>query len=278
MSEPIGSDRLPVIIATSGGNFGEPRGAYFDCDLENEEDCYARTTDSIDKLMIESAGVREPSVLCITTGSDPRLKDTEAFDTALADRFKRAGASSTEVMALTYYGPDDEEMKSQIGSADVIYISGGTSHLLNATLRRRGADELLREAAMGGTVLCGLSAGLCCWFSHVNSAVTFDDVVVTRGLGWHGALVAPHWDIEPMRHRPFHMSLLERPGLVGLAFDEHTGIEIRGDRYRLHSFAGGGKVRRGHYCEETGVYSFSELEFCTELKELEGIGIGSGIG
>lgn len=226
-----------TIIATSGGTFGEPRDTYFECGLPDGVSRYPALTKPIDSLVVEGARCIHPKVLCITTGSDPRLHNIPELGAALVERFKHAGAGAVEMMAITYYAPDDDEMRAAIESADVIYVSGGTSQLLNATLRRRGADWLLWRAAQRGTVLSGLSAGLCCWFSHVNSAVSTEgDVITTRGLGWFEALVAPHWDLEPKRHKPFHQTLLDNPGLVGLAFDEHTAIEIRGDKYRLHSF------------------------------------------
>ena len=177
------------------------------------------------------------------------------------------------MMMLTYYAPDDDEVEARIDAADIIYVSGGTSHLLVPTLRRRRVDELLAAAADRGTVLTGLSAGLCCWWSRTNSHVTPDHVTTTEGLGWFDALVAPHFDIEPNRHKPFHQFLLDNPGVVGLAFDEHTAIEIRGDQFRLHKFHTGGQVHRGHYDETTGHYTFEPVEVSAEFTPLDSLGI-----
>ena len=258
------------IIATSGGSFGEPRGTYFSCGADDAS-CYPEATTEIDKLVVQ-ASRSAPRVLCIMTGSDNRLKNTDVFNEALRQRFSRVGATA-ETMMLTYYGPGDDEVKARIDAADIIYVSGGTSHLLIPTLRRRRVDALLADAAERGTVLTGLSAGLCCWFSRTNSHVTPDFVTTTEGLGWFDALVAPHFDIEPARHKPFHQHLLDNPGRVGLAFDEHTAIEIRDDQYRLHEFHTGGQVHRGHYSETTGHYTFEPVNISEQFAPLSSLGI-----
>ena len=270
MSDPDETKRL--ILATSGGSFGEPRGTYFDCDLADDADRYPTATLDFDRYLVQASSSEAPSVLCIMTATDARLKNVPMFEVALQARFDRVGASA-HMMMVTYYSPGDRELQASIEAADIVYVSGGTSHLLNATLRRRRVDTLLAAAAERGAVLSGLSAGLCCWFSHINSSLAPQQVATTDGLGWFNALVAPHWDIEPTRHKPFHQALLDNPGLVGLAFDEHTAIEIRGDRFKLHQFAAGGQVRRGHYCETSGDYSFEPVEVCAELMPLSSLGI-----
>ncbi len=61
--------------------------------------------------------------------------------------------------------------------------------------------------------------------------------------------------------------------ILGLAFDEHTAIEIRGDMFRLHEFSTGGQVHRGHYCEATGHYTFDPVEVSSGFAPLSSLGI-----
>lgn len=274
LSSPMSSQTSTkrIIVATSGGSFGEPRDTYFNCDVAEDEDCYASSTTDIDRVVVQASRSETPRLLCIVTGSDNRLKNIDVFNEALQDRFARVGATA-EMMMLSFYAPNDDEVKARIDAADIIYVSGGTSHLLVLTLRRRHVDRLLAAAAEDGTVLAGLSAGLCCWFSRTNSHVTPDHVTTTEGLGWFDALVAPHWDIEPKRHKPFHQFLLDNPGTVGLAFDEHTAFEIRDDQYKLWQFHTRGQVHRGHYNESTGHYSFEPVGFSSGFASLSSLGI-----
>lgn len=262
-----------TIIATSGGSFGERRDAYYNCNLPDGVEHYPRQTDAIDRLILQATGKETPRVCCLMTASDDPLHNLDSLIDGLKERFSRWGAGSVAPLRLTYHAPDDGEMESKLGSADVIYVSGGNSDTLNRTLRRRGADKLLAAAAERGAVLSGLSAGLCCWFSDINASVGGRSIVGSAGLGWFRALIAVHWDEESHRHRPFHEFLLKNPGLVGLTFDDCTAIEIRDERYRLHQFDKGGQVQRGHYDQTSGSYSFEPLEMTDSFKPLAEIGI-----
>lgn len=261
-----------TIIATSGGSFGEPRDVYFNCDLPAGVEHYPRQTDSIDQLILQATGLAAPRVCCLMTASADSLHNLDSLIEGLKERFGRWGGSVTP-LRLTYHAPDDSELRAQLKSADVIYVSGGDSDTLNRTLRQRGADKLLVAAAERGAVLSGLSAGLCCWFSDINASTGKRFVNPVIGLGWFRALIAPHWDKESHRHYPFHKALLDNPGLVGLAFDECTAIEICDDKYRLYQFDKGGQVKRGYYDQTSGHYSFEPLEMTGDFKPLVDLGI-----
>lgn len=267
-------DSRYTIFASSGGNFGEPRDTYFDCDLPPDKDRYPDTLSDFDAKIVQASRSDHPGVLCIMTATDERLKNVPVFEAALKERFRRVNATA-HMMMLTYYAPDDAHVEADIAAADIIYVSGGTSHLLNPTLKRRRVDRLLAGAAANGTILAGLSAGLCCWFSHINSGVVPGHAMTVEGLGWFRALIAPHWDTEPFREEPFRQMLADNPGLVGLAFDEHTGIEIRDDHFRLHEFGPGGYVRHlvHHQTENGGGHTFKPLAMTSEFAPLSSLGV-----
>ena len=263
-----------TIIATSGGGFGEHRDTYFDCNLPAGFEHYPRDTTPIDQLIVQASGKPSPRVCCITTASEDPLHNMPALMAGLKDRFGNLGAE-VAIMRLTYYAPGDAEIKSGVESADIIYISGGASYTLNQTFKRRGVDKLLTDAAEQGKVLSGLSAGLCCWFSDINASTNGKFISRVNGLGWFKALVAPHWEKEHHRHKPFHKILLDNPGLVGLAFDEYTAIEIKDDQYRLHQFAKGGQVHRGRYDDSSGHYSFAPIEIAPDFRPLSSLGVSA---
>lgn len=265
----------PTIIATSGGSFGEHRDTYIDCDLPAGTEHYPQQTTPIDELILRASGQQSPRICCLMTASDDLVHNVSMLEGGLTKRFGGLGAK-VETLRLNYYAPDDAQVKAQIEAADIIYVSGGNSYILNKTLRQRGVDKLLAAAAKKGTVLSGLSAGLCCWFSELSASNHNGAVVsVTDGLGWLKAFVAVHWDTHPFRHKHFHQALIDNPGLVGLTFDECTAIEVRGNAYRLHQFATGGQVCRGQYDGASGHYSFEPLEITPDLKPLSELGIES---
>lgn len=268
-----------TIIAMSGGSWGEHRDTYFNSDLPTGVQNYPCETLPIDELIIKASNKQKPKVCCIMTAGDDLLHNFQRLAEGLKRRFGDLGAE-VEILRLTYYSPNDAEIKTSLEVADIIYVTGGNSYTLDQTLKRRRVDQLLISVVERGTVLSGLSAGLCCWFSHimaaVNSGAGTDESTTAfkiNSLGWFKALVTPHWDIESFRHKPFHKALLDDPGLVGLAFEEYTAIEICNDSYRLHQFASGGKVYRGHYDKNTGIYSFKPLQIDAELRPLSDLGI-----
>lgn len=267
-----------TIIASSGGSYGEHYSTYINPNpktLIKGAEYYPRQTGQIDELIISASGKKSPKVCCIMTASDGLLNNISNKITALKRRFTDCGAE-VEFMRLSYYAPDDQEVKAQIESADIIYVAGGTSYILNKTLKKRGVDKLLLQATSQGTILSGLSAGLCCWFSDINSS-TSGSILRTKGQGWFKAYVAPHWDVEDFRHQPFHRTLIDDPGLVGLAFEDHTAIEIRDGQYRIHEFADGGNVYRALFDNKTGSYHFEPLKITTDFKPLTDIGISCEI-
>jgi cyanophycinase-like exopeptidase len=53
--------------------------------------------------------------------------------------------------------------------ADLIVVSGGNSLFAMLRWRTTGLDQLIKEAALKGTVLCGGSAGCGCWFDSMQT-------------------------------------------------------------------------------------------------------------
>jgi hypothetical protein len=49
---------------------------------------------------------------------------------------------------------------------DVIYVGGGNTANLLAVWRAHGLDRILARAWQEGVVMCGISAGMNCWFEQ----------------------------------------------------------------------------------------------------------------
>jgi dipeptidase E len=58
------------------------------------------------------------------------------------------------------------DLESYVLAQDVVYVGGGNTASLLAVWRAHGLDAILRAAWAEGVVLCGLSAGMNCWFSE----------------------------------------------------------------------------------------------------------------
>jgi peptidase E len=87
-------------------------------------------------------------------------------------RFYRAFAGKCVPSDLTLFGssilarnpPDDAQLADFVMRQDVIYVGGGSTANLLALWRMHGLGETLRAACEAGVVLCGVSAGMNCWF------------------------------------------------------------------------------------------------------------------
>ena len=85
-------------------------------------------------------------------------RDCVASDLTLADnpQLPRRPASGGDIAAF-------------LADHDVIYVGGGNTASMLVLWRLHGVDRALRAAYEAGVVLCGVSAGMNCWF---ESSVT----------------------------------------------------------------------------------------------------------
>jgi dipeptidase E len=65
---------------------------------------------------------------------------------------------------LTFFERVVEDLEAFVNDQDVFWVAGGSTANLLAVWRLHGLDSLLRTAYERGAVLCGVSAGMNCWF------------------------------------------------------------------------------------------------------------------
>lgn len=136
----------------------------------------------------------------------------------------------------------EESIDNLIDWADIIYESGGDTKALIELWRATHFDHTLRQAWEQGKVLCGISAGACCWFDACSSdslKKQLDDpaapTVTVDCLDFIHAYFAPHFNIvTDYTNRPQHMKdALKTRGLAGLGISNCAALEIVDDTYRL---------------------------------------------
>jgi hypothetical protein len=152
-----------IIIAMGGGFFGERKDVYDDWYPGIDQMFFPVETTPIDRLIVESTGKKNPTVLVITTASEGGERDVDLYMSAFRKQYEPIGAKIEE-LRLIQQEETHEEIVAKIGRADAVYVTPGDTSLLIKTWRKRGVDELLRVAYESGTVMSGLSAGACCWF------------------------------------------------------------------------------------------------------------------
>ena len=112
---------------------------------------------------------------------------------------------------------------------DVIYVGGGNTASLLAVWRAHGLDAILREALDAGAVLCGVSAGMNCWFeASVDRLVRPGARAAARRPGLRGGQRLP-----ALRRRGAAPPALPppgrgRPSRAGYAADDGVALHFAG--------------------------------------------------
>ena len=151
------------------------------------------------------------------------------------------------------------DLRAHVLAQDVVYVGGGNTANMLAIWRAHGLDRVLTEAWHAGVVLCGISAGMNCWFREsVTDSFDLDALAALKdGLGLIPASAGPHYDGEEQR-RPTYRRLVASGVLGdGWAADEGAALVFSGETleevvtsrpgvaaYRVERTAGGVDERR----------------------------------
>ena len=114
---------------------------------------------------------------------------------------------------------------------DVIYVGGGNTANLLAVWRAHGLDRILRRAWQEGVVLCGLSAGMNCWFNEsVTDSFGVSQLAPLRdGLGLLPGSCCPHYDGEEQRRPMFQRFVASGELVDGWAADDGAALVFQGE-------------------------------------------------
>ncbi|MDF3070927.1 MAG: pepE [Polyangiaceae bacterium] len=77
-------------------------------------------------------------------------------------------------------------------------------------------------------MLCGVSAGMNCWFEASNTDSFGPLSLLKDGLGLLPGAACPHYDGEAKRRASFHESIKEGAALAGFAADDGAAFVFEG--------------------------------------------------
>lgn len=178
----------------------------------------------LDEFVLTMARSSQPRVCFLPTASG----DAEGY----VARFYRAFAAlDCRPADLRLFQRDVLDLESFILAQDVIYVGGGNTLNLLAVWRAHGLDLVLRRAWEEGVVMCGLSAGMNCWFSQsVTDSFGAARLAPLRdGLGLLPGSCCPHYDGEAQRRPAFHGFISSGELADGFAADDGAALVFRGD-------------------------------------------------
>ena len=168
-------------------------------------------------------GKTRPRVCLLETA----IGDAATFYALGLEAFAVAGCDVTPFRVFPQPSGNPEEI---LGSADLIWVGGGSVANLLTLWRLHHIDEAMAAAWERGTILGGVSAGSICW--HVGGTTdSFGPELkpVTNGLALLPYGNGVHYDSEAQR-RPLLHSLVADGTMpeVNYATDDRTGILYEG--------------------------------------------------
>jgi peptidase E len=178
---------------------------------------------ALDAFVLSLARAARPRVCFVPTASG----DSESY---VRDFYRAFAAHDCRPADLALFERTEADLRAFLLAQDVIYVGGGSTANLLAVWRVHGLDAILRAAWEEGVVLCGVSAGMNCWFeSSVTDSWRVGDAGPLRdGLGLLPGSACPHYDGEPAR-RPAFRALVDAGELPpGLAADDGAALVFSG--------------------------------------------------
>jgi dipeptidase E len=173
----------------------------------------------LDRYVVSLARRERPRVCFVPTASGDAVSYVASFYRA----FARLDADAAD---LPLFERDGADLRSFLLAQDVIYVGGGNTANLLAIWRLHGVDAILREALDAGAVLCGVSAGMNCWFEASTTDSFGPDIAPLHdGLGFIPGSACPHYDGEPQR-RPTFLRLVADGFPAGWAADDGAALHF----------------------------------------------------
>jgi dipeptidase E len=185
----------------------------------------------LDAYILGLAGKPRPRVCFLGTASGDRPTGLHAF-------YKAMSAHECRPTELTFFEREVDDLGPFVDEVDVFWVGGGSTANLLAVWRLHGLDVLLREAWEAGAVLCGVSAGMNCWF-EASTTDSFGPLAPLHdGLHFLPGSACPHYDGEEQR-RPLFRALIDAGTLPpGWACDDRAALHFQGDDVRALSLGG----------------------------------------
>jgi peptidase E len=170
-----------------------------------------------DDLVLELGG---PRICFVPTASD----DPDWGLVRLYESFAHR-AEATHVSFNPWPRPD---LREHVLAQDAIFVGGGSTANMLAIWRVHGFDRILGEAWERGILLCGVSAGMNCWFeAGVTDSFGPQLEGMRDGLGFLPGSACPHYDGEE-RRRPIYQQLVADGFPPGYAADDDAALRFVG--------------------------------------------------
>jgi len=193
------------IFAVGGGGFTHP------------EDNYPGDAILEENLLALAGPVAEVNIGYIGHASDDNPAKIEMF----YKRFNSCANLTTLPLEANL-----TEARGFLNDLDILYVGGGATEKMLVHWQKTGISKIITEAAHGGVILSGVSAGAICWFSELLLGSAKDGYALHKGLGLLAGSACPHFNNEPPRKHAYEQQIANRRLAAGLAIDDGVAIHI----------------------------------------------------
>jgi peptidase E len=174
-----------------------------------------------------SLASRKPAKICfLPTASADSAPYIVSFYRAFSGRAIPTDLTIFDPRSLPRRPSQTSDIANFVATQDIIYVGGGNTANLLAMWRTHGVDQILRDAWTQGVVLCGISAGMICWFRDGLTDSFGQLRPLGDGLGFIDASACPHYDGEG-RRSAYHAAIAEGVP-AGYAADDGAALHFRG--------------------------------------------------
>jgi peptidase E len=178
----------------------------------------------LDAFVLSLARRWPPRVCLVPTASGDADRCVAAFYRA----FSQMPCTPSDLLLFERTVPD---LREEVLRQDVVYVGGGSTANLLAVWRAHGLDEVLAEAWAEGIVLCGVSAGMNCWFEEsLTDSFDLARLAPLRdGMALLPGSACPHYDGETERRPAFHRLVAAGELQAGWAADDGAALVFAGE-------------------------------------------------
>jgi len=179
-----------------------------------------RGTEAVDRAAIESMSLDAPIAFVPAANCPPE------YGTSFLAVYERLGTPDGYVVPIvSRESAQDVKNAALLRDAGLVYLGGGDTTALLASMTDTPSCEAVGEAYERGAVICGMSAGaivLSAWGVSMGAGVL-------EGWGWlPRVLVSVHHDAG--REALFESAMREHPDMLGVGLAEDAALALGPDR------------------------------------------------
>ncbi len=199
---------------------------------------------ALERYLLAQAGTARPRVCFIGSASG----DNDGYVSRFYETFAALDCTPSHLGLFRR----TRDLRSHLLAQHLVFVGGGNTKSLIALWRDWGLPELLREAAAGGCVLAGTSAGAICWFHSGITDSWGDGLHVLPTLGFLPGSCCPHYDGEAERQPYYRQAMAAGAVQPGHAMDDCVALHFR-DGVLLRAVATRTDARAFHVSSEAGL-------------------------